>query len=768
MSRKNVTLTGIVSGDDLDPIYRKRNKKFIQYKTIPRDELEKYQKKGWLKYGRLTPKKAKVKKPKPHFDQFEDDVWIIFYKMGFIELNENKHFKIPRYKTNLSKQIDVFAREEQCFCLIECKSAEKPHSRESLATEIDQMGHIYHQLESSVYSHFRIEKGNKSKFKAIRILALHNIDIYEQDLERAKNANVHVLDDSMVEYYSQLANHFGKSSKYQFLADMLPNIEIPQLIDPIPAIRGKMGKKIFYSFLMEPEKLLRISYIAHRGKTNEESLKTYQRMAKKTRLKKIEKYIKESEGIFPTSIVINIHSGRGMKFEPAEKEYRGNSILGTLYIPNCYKTAWIIDGQHRLFAYSDIEESKTATLPVIAFENLEAETQAKLFIDINGEQVKVPKNLLIDLYATIHKDSVIPSEKLLSVNSQLVKELDEWTNSPLRDRFVKIGGRRTTTRNITIAAISEEIKKGKFMASVKSKKDKILTPGIFFKNDFDNTIDRTKRVFSGYFNNYINQSDQFKNMWEVGSGPGGYVCTNSGLIALLRVLKEILIHIKNNENVDIERLKPTETVKRINKFQKPISDYFEIASPKLIQDFRSQHGQAGFRSCSYALLWEINKKYKSFEPSGLQAYIQSQDNEYTKKGLVLCHEIEKKVMIYVIKKLKSEYGEDLSEWWHKGIPKKIEGKAFTLAATKGEYKHPEKYLKLINWKDIIYKNRKLFNDEFQIDWSPDKGVKKMLDWLVKFNDIRNKASHPNRDPLVEDELNYIKHIHDEIFKRLSE
>ena len=72
-------------------------------------------------------------------------------------------------------------------------------------------------------------------------------------------------------------------------------------------------------------------------------------------------------------------------------------VLGELYLPNIYQCAQVIDGQHRLFAFSNLDEAMTATIPVIAFENLNSTTQAQLFIDINGEQVKVPKNQLLDL-----------------------------------------------------------------------------------------------------------------------------------------------------------------------------------------------------------------------------------------------------------------------------------------------------------------------------------------------------------------------------------
>ncbi|MDY6864959.1 MAG: DGQHR domain-containing protein, partial [Halobacteriota archaeon] len=114
---------------------------------------------------------------------------------------------------------------------------------------------------------------------------------------------------------------------------MFHGIDIPDLIEPVHAIKGKMGKVVFYSFVMEPEKLLKIAYIAHRGKTSGASIETYQRMARKSRLKKIAEYIHEKEGIFPTSIVINIETNRPLRFDNAAEMAGNNAVLGTLYMP---------------------------------------------------------------------------------------------------------------------------------------------------------------------------------------------------------------------------------------------------------------------------------------------------------------------------------------------------------------------------------------------------------------------------------------------------
>lgn len=562
VSYQEIILENLVSENELDQAYKKRNVKFI-YKTVVKQDLQPYFDAGWEKTGYKSKKVFRLRKAKDVGSGFEDEVWCIFKRMGFNEMNKGHDFTIPIFNTNTKKQLDVYAKDDQCICIVECKAAETPHTKRSLDEDIDQLAAMRHNIELSIFSHYRDDNSFK-KLKTVWIIATRNIDVSENDYERAKQANIRIIDD--IDYYYDLSNHFGKASKYQFLADMFSGIDIPDLIEPVSAIKGNMGKKVFYSFVIEPEKLLKIAYIAHRAKTNEEDKETYQRMAKKSRLNKLAEYIHNKEGIFPTSIVINIESDRPLRFDHAAEMAEKNATLGTLYLPNKYKTAWIIDGQHRLFAYSNLNEGKTATLPVIAFENLEPNIQAQLFVDINGEQVRVPKSLLSDLWATIHLNSKNPSEQIKALISRLVKELNENRNSPLRDRIINIGGRRTKTRNITLTALIDEIYKRKLIGNVNSRKSKILSPGPLFVDDLDTTLIRSRDVISGYFTNFIDHNENLRKQWEIGSGEGGYICTNSGLIALIRILNFILIHLEHTDHLDINKMTKSELIDKIFKY----------------------------------------------------------------------------------------------------------------------------------------------------------------------------------------------------------
>ena len=57
-----------------------------------------------------------------------------------------------------------------------------------------------------------------------------------------------------------------------------------------------------------------------------------------------------------------------------------------LMLPGWYKSAWVIDGQHRLLAYEESKLKSIQNLCVIAFFDLEPSLQANMFVDINNKQ----------------------------------------------------------------------------------------------------------------------------------------------------------------------------------------------------------------------------------------------------------------------------------------------------------------------------------------------------------------------------------------------
>ena len=619
---------GLVSGENLNRAYVKRNQKYVS-KTLVKQDITPLSNEGWEKVKSKSKIHIKLRKLKDIGPGFEDEVWCIFYRMGFLEMNKDSKFVIPRFETDITKQIDVFAREDQCICIVECKAAETPHSKKSLDKDIDQLNAIRRDIDLSINQYYK-DKGDPQKFKFVWILATKNIDINDNDRQRAELANIFIIDDPLLEYYNEFSKHFGHAAKYQFLSDFLLKREIPNLIDSIPAIKGTMGDKEFYSFVIEPEKLLKLAYIAHRGKRNIESLESYQRMAKKKRLNKIAEYIHEKKGIFPTNIVLNIQTDSALRFDKSADMAGQNAVFGELYLPNIYQCAQVIDGQHRLFAFSNLDEAMTATIPVIAFENLDSTTQAQLFIDINGEQVKVPKNQLLDLHSELNWNSDDPNLRLDALLAKLVKHLDKDKNSPLRDKVIKVGGNKTKNRNLTLTGLVTEMKKDRLFGEVLNKKTKEITHGPLYQDDLDSTLVRGVEVISGYYALFL-KNDKVKNQWNIGSGEGGFICTNLGILSTLKTLKFILNHLQIKDGVEIRKLKTPVLLEYIEKYLSPVITFLADCPSHTLLELRRGTGEVGVKDSTLVLLSKIHEKYPEFEPDILKEWLKKKIHRLTKQ-----------------------------------------------------------------------------------------------------------------------------------------
>ncbi len=189
-----------------------------------------------------------------------------------------------------------------------------------------------------------------------------------------------------------------------------------------------MGGHTYYAFSIEPEKLLKISYVLHRNKANTNMMPTYQRIIKKNRLQAIHKFIDEENGYFPNSIIISIDPGKktGLRFDPASTQVSSAiASVGVLHLPKRYRSAFIIDGQHRLYGYANSRYKESNSIPVVAFLNLERSEQVKLFIQINENQKAVSKNLRVTLKSDLLWTSDDLTDQITALRSRIAIYLGE-------------------------------------------------------------------------------------------------------------------------------------------------------------------------------------------------------------------------------------------------------------------------------------------------------------------------------------------------------
>ena len=744
-------------------IFSKRKKKVIE-KTISgrtpeildqKAELEKAE--GWRiqKSKRRRPTSYRLEKDKPYDEQLEDELWCIAAKMGFDELSDGRNFTIHAGDEVPRRQIDVFAKDRETAILTECTQVETP-KRKSMASLIEKIESMKGKISNAINKHY----GTEPKLKIRWLIATRNIEWSEVDLKKAEAAKIIVLRDEEINYYSRLSDHLKKGAKYQFLSHIFSNEEISGLHDiKVPATRGTMGGDKYFTFLIKPSDLLKIAYISHKASRDIEDLSTYQRMLSPKRLKNIAKYIDDG-GQFPTNIVVNIKDTRELLFQPGDK--KGDKPFGMLHLPPKYATAWIIDGQHRLYGYAyskrALKSDDKTTFPVLAYVNLSPSKEAKLFIDINYQQVKVPTNLLIELYSNLKWDSNDPKERIEALRSRIILFLDQRTTSPIFGRLKKEGAKKTNQRCLTITNFNDGLEDNKLLGEIKGATFK---PGPLYDSTSDapqKTLNKAIEVLSGYLSFF---AASIPDHWNAGDLPQGYLCTNLGIRALLRIMKEIFLHIERKEDIDLDMCDASKLFEYVKPFTQPIIAYFHAASPENIKSFK-ESSKAGVKRSFARLMTFINEEFHDFCPGELADYLKNIDREGTIDARDELDQIQERLFHVTIALLKKKHGDN---WWYDGIPKKVRDDCLYRHDDDRGAKEREQYLYLIDYYAIAWQDWDLFQAYYS--FSKDGGKEKQLKWLKELNKIRQTTHHPEKWPATKDQVALVREYYSKITEKFT-
>ena len=114
-------------------------------------------------------------------------------------------------------------------------------------------------------------------------------------------------------------------------------------------------------------------------------------------------------------------------------------------------------------------------------------------------------------------------------------------------------------------------------------------------------------------------SVQLENHWNIGDGPGGYLCTNIGIRAIFHVIKDVADHIQLKDDTLVCYLSAEETVSAISPYLQILIDYFKVAQPHEIQAFR-RYGSSltAVRRQSFGMEAHIHEKCSEFCPARTQ------------------------------------------------------------------------------------------------------------------------------------------------------
>lgn len=338
----------------------------------------------------------------------------------------------------------------------------------------------------------------------------------------------------------------------------------------IPAIHYKYGQKDCFSFMVEPYYLLRIAYVHRRGsglRDIKDVILTYQRMLIESKLKKIHDYLKNKDALpFPNNIIINFDSMP--TFELSELDQKSERRHCYITLPRKFGSAWVIDGQHRLFGYAQSDQKTKDQLPVFAYVKLSNKEQARLFIDINQNQKSISPNLLWDLKEELYKGSDDPDQIKEWVISCAGKRLATDIKSPLYNcisipSLPEIGQNPTITLNTICYSL--------------------LNSGIlsdrYIKIDYSNPDTSTDLLLSVLFEHFSVFKENLEEDWN--QGKQGFSKSSNGIASLIWLLKSSLhfLLIENKQKL----------FENINKSKELNIEFQKIYSP-IIKLLKGQKG----------------------------------------------------------------------------------------------------------------------------------------------------------------------------------
>jgi DNA sulfur modification protein DndB len=522
-----------------------------------------------------------------------------------------------------------------------------------------------------------------------------------------------------------------------------------------------MGGHTYYSFMIEPARLLKLGYILHRHKANSELMPTYQRIIRKSRLKSIAHFV-DNGGFFPNSIIVNIEAGaRGLQFDRASTTDT-EARIGVLHLPQTYRAAYIIDGQHRLYGYAGSHRAETDLVPVVAFLSLPRASQVELFMQINENQQAVPKNLRNTLNAELLYESPDVREQTKALKLRIAQRLEDRKSSPLRGRIIIGEEKASALRCINIDSISLGLDRGNFIGS--PTKAAMKEPGTFYKGGNEPTL---KALLPFLELSFAYLRDHLSAQWSLGKADGGFVFVNNGIEGFLRVLSDVVDHLVALGEVSPRSDATEEVFAKTQPYLDPLTSFLGGIGYAEAAEFRRMYGSAGRARYWRKLQTAINIAIPEFDPPGLTEFHEDENTAFNTEAYRMINEIETFLKVDIRRRLEDNFGQ---AWSTQGIPVQVYKDASTLAIDKNFDKREEAddvepwdCMHLINYLQIMPKSSKNWESIFQERYTrpQDKSGswRDKASWMKDLSRVRNKVAHPGASAVTEQEYNFVVAIH---------
>lgn len=378
--------------------------------------------------------------------------------------------------------------------------------------------------------------GNKRNGSLEHVLTEHTAILYKDDFE----------------YFKTLVKKMKKwalNDLYNFLNIKLPNARIE-----ISAVKIYIGNTPAYLYASKPHELLKYAFVSRR-RGNDDG---YQRMVDFRRTKEIAGKLKEGEiSGFMTSILLNSTAPLEEKSN-ISKSHTPSTVK--LIISNHFSSCKVVDGQHRLLSFTELEEFEQSrfSIPVVLMDNLPIDEEKRMFLEINNNAKKVDPNLEYDIMSDIKDWDEDSDEYKIKLGVLTVKELEKST--PIKS-------------SVYHGTIGE------------SKKDSLTLKGLVDMLITHNYINQDKNIFNEEVVTETDIRNLAKNIKDILALASRYI-KDKGNLKSNRIIDLILRHSKELIEKKITEEDSYDTIKKelldndIGKFIQTLADHIEELSDK--------------------------------------------------------------------------------------------------------------------------------------------------------------------------------------------
>lgn len=720
-----------------DALKIKFKAKNTEFDTIsrPHNEVEDYEKIGYS-VVRSSARKTTMTRKKDHSVQFEDDIWCLFYKLGFRILNGDEKL-VVQWGPNKedTQQLDVVAVGNDAIFVVECKAAHIS-ANHSFKTELNKMEQYMAGVADALQQIYGKDKRVKFLF------ASRNYRINDEDLARMANTGIFHLNDNSYNYINNLIKSYKESVIYQFYGLMFKDELINDEAIKIPVLKGKMGERDYYIFSIEPSTLLKIGFVLHRTRVNDSMAPTYQRLLVPSRLKGITKFI-DGGGFFPNSIIINFSAANDnlkVKFTPIKAEKDSLSEFGFLLIPNAYGIAYIIDGQHRVYGYAQSQHKEDSTIPVVAFEGMESEEQLKIFMEINENQKAVSPSLRLDLEEDLYWKSARLDSRMKALRSSCIKALAANSNYVLYNK-ISVGEDPSL---LAFKPFDTALGRSGLIPKATSTQWTGDTDVCIY-NTNETDIDKAMKDSRTRITKFIDGGYAIADSIMTEEVKQDYLFSNRAtfaFIALLGSLHSYLIKI----NVINPLSSIPDRISAITPYIQHLANSLNNLSDEDNRIIKGVLGQGAdtFWLRSYQNI--INKQFPEYAPEELIEWKETQDQSLQQEGAERKADIRRQLRILLFARLEMVYGK---KWLNNVaiLKNAVEGRIIKEYGDNDEFNMSEydwkDYLEVSEYRDVIEKNFSYqeFEEVFAINIGlAFKSKKDKLGWMALISEPKGKKT----------------------------